>query len=253
MPEFSLTNISEEENILINEAKNKYGGVYNNAENLVFLLWDFLESVEADAWIFASFLSQVQKFAILSLLSTIRHHNAQSLMNIRQFFEAGILAAYSLHERNDTTYYYKDKNDVDYAKENVKGKAYQWLEKNYKSHSDSIKNQKEIINSMWTHSSILLTPLNFELKSDKKFLTSLFDKEDDFHTKSDLWFLANSCWGLLDLFEKEITKTKMAKLSDDFASNMKQYGEDNTELKKEFVENPRIKKWGLIDKYKTQN
>ena len=65
----SLIEISEEENKLVTDAKNKYGKVYENAENLVFLLWDFLKSTEADAWIFVSFLSQVQKFAVLSLLS----------------------------------------------------------------------------------------------------------------------------------------------------------------------------------------
>ena len=95
---------------------------------------------------------------------------------------------------------------------------------------------------MWTHASILLTPLNFQLKKEKKFLNLVFDKENDFQTKNDLWFLANSCWGLLDLFAKEITKTKMAKLSDGFVSKMKQYGDDNEVLKKELMTNPRILK-----------
>lgn len=155
-----------------------------------------------------------------------------------------------MHERYDKTYYYKDENDVAYVKEDAKWKAYKWLEENYKSHSDSIKNQKEIINSTWTHSSILLTPLNFELKDEQKFSTSLFDKEDDFHIKNDLWFLSNSCWGLLDLFAKEIKKTKMAKLSDDFVSKMTQYGGDNEELKKEFTADPRIQKWANLAKTK---
>lgn len=245
---FYLIEISEAENKFTSEAKNKYGRVYENAENLVFLLWDFLKSTEADAWIFVSFLSQVQKFATLSLLSTIRHHNAQSLMNIRQVFEAGVLVAYALHERNDATYYYKDQNDVVYAKEDTREKAYKWLEKNYKSHSNTIKNQKKSINNMWTHASILLTSLNFQLEKEEKFLNSVFDKEDEFQTKNNLWFLANSCWGLLDLFAKEITKTKMAKLSDNFVSKMKQYGDDNEVLKKELMSHPRIQKWTNINK-----
>ncbi|MBI2444503.1 MAG: hypothetical protein HYV42_04665 [Candidatus Magasanikbacteria bacterium] len=245
---FDLINISEAENKLVVEAKNKYGKVYENAKNLVFLLWDFLKSAEVDAWIFVSFLSQVQKFAILSLLSTLRQHNAQSLMDMRQIFEAGVLAAYAIHERNDTTYYYKDQNDVAYVKEDAKEKSYKWLEENYKSHSDTIKNQKKIINNMWTHASILLTPLNFQLEKEEKFLNSVFDKEDEFQTKNDLWFLANSCWGLLDLFAKEIIKTKYAKLSDDFTKKMKQFGDDNEALKKELVSHPRIQKWTNIEK-----
>jgi len=244
----SLIEISEEENKLVTDAKNKYGKVYENAENLVFLLWDFLKSTEADAWIFVSFLSQVQKFAVLSLLSMIRQHNAQSLMNIRQVFEAGVLAVYALHEINDTTYYYKDQNGIAYVKEDIKEKAYKWLEENHKSHSDTIKNQKKTINNMWTHSSILLTSLNFQLEKEENFFNSFFDKEDELQTKNNLWFLANSCWGLLDLFAKEITKTKMAKLSDNFIAKMRQYGNDNESLKKELMNNPRIQKWTNINK-----
>jgi hypothetical protein len=248
MPDFTLIDISKEDDRLIGEAKIKYGKIYDNTENLVFFLWDFLKSAEADAWIFASFLSQVRKFAILSLLSTIRKHNAQSLMDIRQIFEASVLATYSLHERNDTTYYYKDKNDVAYVKENVRAKAYKWLGDNYKNHSDTIKNQKQIINNMWTHANILLTPLNFRLEGEEKFLSSVFDNEDDFQAKNNLWFLANSCWGLLDLFAREIIKTKMAKLSDDFVLKMQQFGKDNEFLKKELTADPRINKWIIADK-----
>lgn len=245
---FSLIKILEAENQLTVEAKIKYGKVYENAENLVFLLFDFLKSTEVEAWIFVSFLSQVQKFAILSLLSTTRQHNAQSLMNIRQIFEAGVLATYALHERNASTYYYKDQNDVAYEKKDVKEKAYKWLDENYKSYSDTIKNQKKIINNMWTHASILLTPLNFQIEKEGKFLNSIFDKEDEFQTKNDLWFLANSCWGLFDLFAKEITKTKMAEFSDNFIEKIKQYGDENGALKKEFMNHPRIQKWTNINK-----
>lgn len=248
MADFELINISEKETEFISEAKNKYGRIYENAENLVFLLRDFLKSAEAEAWIFVSFLSQAQKFAILSLLSAIRQHNAQSLMNIRQFFEASVLAVYSLHERDCATYYYTDQNNVAYEKEDVKGKAYKWLEENYEHHSDIIKSQKKIINNMWTHASILLTILNFRVEKEKKFLTSVFDKEDDLLTKDYLWFLANSCWGSLDLFAKEITKTKMAKLSDNFILKMKQYGDNNEALRKELMASPRIQKWVNINK-----
>ena len=245
---FSLIEILEAENKLVTEAKNKYEKVYENAENIVFLLWDFLKSAEADAWVFVSFLSQVQKFTILSILSTIRQHNAQSLMNMRQVFEAGVLAVYALHERNDTAYYYKDQNGIAYIKEDTKEKAYKWLEENYKSHSDTIRNQKKTINNMWTHSSILLTSLNFQLEKEEIFFNSFFDKEDELQIKNNLWFLANSCWGLLDLFAKEITKTKMAKLSDDFIAKMRQYGNDNEALKKELMNTPRIQKRTSINK-----
>lgn len=45
---FSLAEISEAENKLIAEAKSKYGTVYENTENLVFLLWDFLKYAVSD-------------------------------------------------------------------------------------------------------------------------------------------------------------------------------------------------------------
>ena len=210
------------------------------------LFQNFLKSAEIDAWIFVFFLSQVQKFATLSILSTVRQHNAQALMNVRQMFESGVLAAYALIEKDISAYYYEDKYKCACEKKGIRNKAYNWLKENYKSHSDTIKNQKNIINNMWTHSSILLTLLNSDISEDKKFINSIFDKEDDVITKNQLWFIANSCWGLMDLYAKLINTTKMAKLSDDFWVKMKQFGDENELLKKELMQDPRIQKWAKI-------
>jgi len=48
---------------------------------------------------------------ICNSIVAINHTETQRsiMMDIRQIFEASVLATYSLHERNDTTYYYKDK------------------------------------------------------------------------------------------------------------------------------------------------
>jgi len=238
-----LQSFSEAENKLVTEAELKHGRVFLNTKQLIELFWDFLESAEIDAWIFISFLTQVKKYATLSLLSALRLHNAQALMNMRQMFEAGVLASYALVEKDVTTYYYKDKHDCARENKRVKEKAYKWLENEYKNSSDVIKNQKNTINSMWTHSSILLTLLNFKMDKNEKFLSMFFDDEDDFLTKNKIWFIGNSCWGQLNLYAELIRKTKLAKLKSNFDQEMKNLGDENEKIKRELMNNPRIQKW----------
>src|SRR5712692_7168737 len=240
----TIIDASRTEHKLLMDAKGRYGKAYENAENMVDLVWNFLKSIELEAWVFTSFLAQVQKFALLSLLSTVRQHNAQAQMNMRQVFEAGVLAAYALTEKDVAAYTYADKHGIGRVKENAKTKAYKWLEKNYKNYSDLIKIHKDEINNLWAHSNILLTPLNSQTRDQNKtFLNSFFDEDDDFMTKNHLWFIANSCFGLLDLFAKVINTTKMAKLADDFEEKMKQYGDENETIKKELMQNPRLTRW----------
>lgn len=139
-------NISEAEHQLVLEAERKYGRAYKNAEDIVVLLWNFEKSVERGAWIFASFLSQVKKFALLSLLSTVRQHNAQAQMNMRQLFEAGVFTAFALTETDRSSYCHIDETGVAYEERGAREKAYKWLEKNYPEHSAQIKFLKDGIN-----------------------------------------------------------------------------------------------------------
>jgi len=240
--DFTPIEVSKTEHGCIVDAEKKFGELYKNCENLLNLLWNFIEKIEIEANVFASFLSQVRKFAFLALLSALRQHNTQALMNVRQMLEAGVLAAYSFKERDTNAYYYKDKYGVGHEKKGIKGKAYEWLEKNYKKHSDTVKGQKKIINNMWAHPSILTAHLNCNVE-DGCFSNFIFDKKDEMATKNALWLIGNSCFLFLDLYATLIVNFKLGKLSNDFHIKMKQLGQENQLLKDELMQNPRIKKW----------
>jgi len=230
----SPRNISAEEHRLVLEAENVYGRFYKNAVDMYLLLFNFLDSVKSEGWVFISFLSQVHKHIMLSILSTVRHHNAQALLDLRQVFEAGVLAAYATHEKSENAYYTIDAvSDKLNIIDSVRGKAYKWLESSYAKHSETLKRQKEIINDLYAHSSMFLTHYNLSVEDPREYKSLLFDRDTINQTKCNLWLIANTCWLFLDLYGHVIAETKIAQLNQDFMQKLTELGQENDALKKE--------------------
>ena len=152
--------LSKEEHSLVEKAPSKFGPDYINAHDLVFFSWSFISSVKPAAYVFSLFLSQIQKSLVLCLLSALRDHDVQFHMMLRQTLENASLAAYALFETDQNAFCTIDEHDLLYSKEKVNKKAYKWLDKNYKDHSDKIKNMKDEINNSYAHASILPTSQN---------------------------------------------------------------------------------------------
>ena len=66
---FNIWDISNEENKLVLKAEEKYSDVFRHTNELVFFLWDFFVEVKPEVYIFVAYFSQIQKSAILALLS----------------------------------------------------------------------------------------------------------------------------------------------------------------------------------------
>src|SRR5260370_33948013 len=73
-------------------ASARYGGYFDHHLACSTFLTQFLKSIDPNRDIFASFLSQVKKHHFLALLSTVRLHEVQSMMTLRQVLEAGAFA-----------------------------------------------------------------------------------------------------------------------------------------------------------------
>jgi hypothetical protein len=237
--DLTIIDLSEEEHKYVVSAKDKYGLFFENADATIRLLSTFLKSVEPDCWCFVCFLSQVRKYALLSFLSIIRQHNSQAMMDMRQLFESGVIAAYSLGNTDDQIIENAFKSDMLKESEKLKEKAYSWIAENYKEQSDIIKKQKDKINENWAHSNIVNASENFCLSEDRKFKTLVFDKEIIVFSESYLWILANSCWGLLALYSKIIKNVKRAELCDDFDYRMRELGDENFQLQQILIANKR--------------
>ena len=84
---------------------------------------------------------------------------------------------------------------------------------------------------------------------DAGFKTTFFDPENDFWIKTDLWFVANTALGLLDLFYGVNQKYKVFQLIDDFGPKFKKLVDENDRLKTEMIDTENYKRaQGLMNK-----
>ena len=73
----TIPEIIESEKLMVQTASDRYGAHYTNAFECSFFLSKFIKSVDASRSIFAMFLSQVKKYHMLALFSTVRLHQVQ--------------------------------------------------------------------------------------------------------------------------------------------------------------------------------
>lgn len=234
-----LTNI---ENELINKAHKNYGQIFDNSYNTISFIWNFIKKADPSAWIFISFLSQVLKSLTLALLSAIRKHAIQSYLMLRNALESGALACYGLTTFKPDEFVNIDSKGIAHEKKKLKQKAYSWLNKNYPDSAKNLKHEKDIINKVFAHSSIIQTSWNYEL-SNLEMSVSFLDKDDELLEKQRLWAIANTTLGLLDLFSKVISDYPKVELVDDFKKNMEELWKANEIIKKELMSHPRFRKW----------
>jgi hypothetical protein len=243
---FRIEDLSNAENEIVKKAHENYGAVFDNANDLVSLTWEFPSEVDPEAWIFISFLSQVQKSLSLALLSAIRKHDVQTGMMLRYALESAVLACYALCNPHMDKFVRIDSDGVAQPKEEVlKKDAYKWIEKKYKTYSDKIKYMKGVINKSLAHANIILTTSNFDFL-EPEMKVSIFDKDDELITKQRLWWIANISFGLLDLFSKVIHDFPLVKLADDFATRMKESYAENNRIKQETNEKSQVFKIVVI-------
>lgn len=244
---FTIEGFSDAEDTLIKEASTKYGEVYANTNDLILLMLDCIkEDVNPEAWIFIGFLSQVQKSMLLAFLSTLRKHDVQTLMILRNALESSVLAAYALNQTNLDFYGKINPQGIMILNKKIKEKAYKWIEKEFGCHSKIIKFFKDEINANNAHANFGLIFNNLDF-STKHFLTKhLFDdnegdKEHHFiMTMQRLWMIGNISFGLLRLFEQVITKYPLVKLVDDFERRLSEYSIENDRIKEKLSKHPRF-------------
>lgn len=239
---FKIEDLSAAENELIQKAHEDFGIIFDNANGLVSAIWHFTSSGDIKkAWIFISFLSNIQKSLTLSLLSTIRGHDAQSQMMLRQSLESSVLASYALYETNSDEFGTIDPKGALQMDEKVFDKARKWLEGNYKEYSEKIKFMKDTINTNAAHSNILVAMKNVDFK-DITIEASFFDKPDKLITESQLWWIGNISFGLIDLFSKVIHDFPLVKLNDEVIIKVRELGVENEKIKQGLIKNPRLNK-----------
>lgn len=178
-----INNLIEQENLKLENAEKKYWEYYITAVELSTMLYKCIYSADISWFIFLSYLSQIQKYLLLSIFSTVRLHHDESQMNLRKAIESIILACYSMVFTDEKIYVDKDWENLSKPSK----KHYEWLENKYKIESNYLKSIKDIINSWAAHSSIVHAMFNVEHReTENLFETNFFDKKIDILIKTDL-------------------------------------------------------------------
>lgn len=229
-----------------------YGDYFINASEFNHLLNDFIKSVdEPDKFIAMAFIFQIRKYHTLAFFSAIRRHHIQTSTNLRYVIEAGQWAAYAMGNAEREKFCSVDQNGIINVEDKHEKAMYKWLDDNFKVKADETRRLKKMISGAGAHSSITYAFQNFEMKpfEDAGFKTTFFDPKNDYWVKTDLWFVANTVLGLLDLFYGVNQQYKVFKLIDDFGPRFKKLVDENNRLKAEMMNTENYKRAKkLVDK-----
>jgi hypothetical protein len=83
-------------------APQRYGAYYTLALDVSVFLSLVRKSIDREHAIFVRFFSQVKKHHLLAIFSTVRLHQIQAMMNLRQVLEAGACAAFAIANPDPT-------------------------------------------------------------------------------------------------------------------------------------------------------
>ena len=211
----TIGEILDSERVMVLSAPERYGSYYTHALDASIFLSTFIKSLDPDRFVFGRFHSQVKKHHLLAVFSTVRLHEKQSTMNLRQVLEAGSCAAFAIANPDPNHFVTKDRFGVLNSSQKPMGKIYQWLDENYPDGSKNIKSIKDLINASTAHANLAFTGSNFK-ETGGGISSPFFDFEDAYFVKSDLWRIGNIAISLLDLYYGVNRDLNVIKLVDDF-------------------------------------
>lgn len=197
----------------------------------------FLITTKDEGWLFAAFLSQVKKHYLLALLSAMRLHHVQAVMNFRQVLESGVNAGYAMVNPVPEDFSTTSPEGLLVATKKLQNKRYKWLEEKYPTSSQSIVSLKKAIQSS-THSNIVDAHRNFEYTHQGKAVQinmPFFDQYNDFQVTTDFWLIGNVTIGLLDMFYGINQDCGVLTLSTDFVPRLLELQEVNNQIKAKIV------------------
>jgi hypothetical protein len=111
-PQSTLEEITESERQMVLTAKERFGNHYLNARASSVFLSRCVVAVDHDRMNFGRFLALMKKHHMLALLSVVRLHKVQAMMNLRQVLEAGAAAALAIANPEDSHFFKADANGI---------------------------------------------------------------------------------------------------------------------------------------------
>ena len=156
------------------------------------------------------------------------------MLDLRWVFEAGAKAAYSIDFPDKANFIQVGSDGAAFEPIGLKKKAYEWLSKNYPSHSLAMIQLKKTINESVAHASVIPAFENFDMgELVNQFKFSFFDKEDPHFIKVNLFFIGNAAKMLMHLFSAVNERRNIITFAKDFSTKLLELENKEHKLKAE--------------------
>jgi hypothetical protein len=233
----------ESERMLTLTADERYGKYSVHARDCAIFVSRCIISVDRGHIIFARFFSLTKKQLLLALLSTLRLHKVQAMMNLRQVLEAGAAAAFAIANPEQEHFAKTDQNGFIDPSQDLTKKRYDWLAQHFPEASDAMKEKKQLINNFAAHANIIVTAQTFDVNdAGSEISAPFFDVEDEYHVKTDLWQMASISIVLMDLLYG-VNKTRgVVEFIPDFEFHLKRVYDQNVALLTEMQSTKRYER-----------
>jgi len=239
----SIAEMLESETQMVLRGHEHYGEHYDLASTVTIFIGTALKSVHQDRWVFASFMSMVKKYHMLALFSTLRLHQIQATMNLRQMLEAAAMAAFALANPDPQHFVLKGEDGLMRPSKKLNAKIYAWLDANYPDGSKGLKDSKELINESTAHANLIFASRTFDDRTDEgRYGAPFFDITDEWQVQSDLWRIANLGLFILDLFYGVNKSAKGIVFVDDFTDRFMKLAQQTAALREQMVSSERYKR-----------
>ncbi len=239
----TLEEIVESERLMFATAEQRYGRYYKHARGCSVFLSLCITGVNHNQMMFARFFAQMKKHHMLALLSTLRLHKVQAMMNLRQVLEAGAAAAFAIANPEQEHFAIADQQGILDPSQELTKKRYAWLNKNYEAKSQWIKEKKEQINLSTAHANIISADKVFRVSDSGDQVNSpFFDIEDEYFVKCDLWLLGCVALTLMDFFYGVNDGRNVIDFLPEFADSIERMATENNALLAEMKSTDRFKR-----------
>jgi hypothetical protein len=170
----TLEEIIESEGQMALLAKTRYGEFYSNAIACSIFLSKCIAGIDHSRMMFGRFLALTKKHHMLAVLSTVRLHRVQALMNLRQVLEAGAAAAFAIANPENRHFAETNEQGILDASPKLAQNRYRWLSEHYRSKSDWIRDTKDRINDWAAHANVVSSESVFRVGQDEMVANTPF-------------------------------------------------------------------------------
>jgi hypothetical protein len=217
-PQSTFEEVVESEQQMVLKADDRFGKYWTTARESSIFLSRCVASFNHDRMNFGRFIAILKKHHMLAILSAVRLHKSQAMMNLRQALEAGATAAFALANPEDK-HFLKWEDGLIQLPKNLPGKRYDWLAEHHKELSDAIKSKKDLINNSQSHANVVASHSIFRVDGEQANVP-FFDQEDAYHVQTDLWLCAAVALDVMKLLREVNTGLDVAEFTENFDNHL---------------------------------